>query len=155
LTSKHKTGGVIIKGYGDSDLLTRFAGCCNPVPGDRIIGFISRGRGIAVHRSDCPNLKNAERERLIDAEWIEQAESKYSAGLQILANDNSGLLASISNIISEMKINITNINARLDKNSKAIINITVQLNNLLELDMLIKKLKTNSMILDVFRTATV
>ena len=147
--TKNNTG-VIIKGF--DDLLIRFAGCCNPVPGDSIIGFISRGRGISIHRSDCPNLKNADKERLIDAQWADSKEQKYSAGLQILANDCSGLLALIGNIVSEMKLNITNMNARLDKNNKAIINITVILNNVLELDMLIKKLKNNQMIIDVFRT---
>jgi GTP pyrophosphokinase len=144
--------GVIIKGF--DDLLVRFAGCCSPVPGDIITGFISRGRGICIHRSDCPNLKNAEKERLIDAHWAEVKEYKYSAGLQILANDNSGLIASVGNAVSELKINITGMSARVDKNNKAIINVTVTLNNTMELDMLMKKLKGNPMILDVFRTTT-
>ena len=78
---KRHTGraGVIIKGF--DDLLVRFAGCCNPVPGDTITGFISRGRGISIHRSDCPNLRNVEKERLIEAQWTENKEQKC-AGLQ-------------------------------------------------------------------------
>jgi guanosine-3',5'-bis(diphosphate) 3'-pyrophosphohydrolase len=142
--------GVIIKGF--DDLLVRFAGCCNPVPGDIIIGFISRGRGISVHRNDCPNLRNADKERLIDAQWSSSKENKYTAGLQILAYDSSGLLATIGSIVSEMKLNITGINARVDKNNKAIINVTVSLNNILELDMLINKLKSNQLVIDVYRT---
>lgn len=142
--------GVLIKGF--DDLLVRFAGCCNPVPGDVITGFISRGRGVSIHRSDCPNLRNADKERLIDSQWSSNKEHKYSAGLQILAHDSSGLLALIGNVVSEMKLNITGINARIDKNNKAIINVTVVLNNLLELDMLINKLKSNQLIIDVFRT---
>ncbi|MDD4002716.1 MAG: bifunctional (p)ppGpp synthetase/guanosine-3',5'-bis(diphosphate) 3'-pyrophosphohydrolase [Clostridia bacterium] len=142
--------GVIIKGF--DDLLVRFAGCCNPVPGDIIIGFISRGRGISVHRNDCPNLRNADKERLIDAQWSTSKENKYTAGLQILAYDSSGLLATIGSIVSEMKLNITGINARVDKNNKAIINVTVSLNNILELDMLINKLKSNQLVIDVYRT---
>lgn len=142
--------GVIIKGF--DDLLIRFAGCCNPVPGDMITGYISRGRGIAIHRSDCSNLRHIEKERLIDADWAENKEHKYSAGLQILAHDSSGLIAGIGNIVSEMKLNITGINARIDKSNKAIINVTVALNNIMELDMLLKKLKGNPLIIDVFRT---
>lgn len=146
----NNSNGVVIKGF--DDLLVRFAGCCNPVPGDVITGFISRGRGVSVHRSDCPNLRNTEKERLIEAQWVENKEYKYSAGLQILANDSSGLIATIGNIVSEMKLNITGINARIDKSNKAIINVTVTLNNILEMDMLIKKLKNNQLIIDVFRT---
>lgn len=142
--------GIVIKGF--DDLLVRFAGCCNPVPGDSIIGFISRGRGVSIHRSDCPNLTNIEKERLVESSWAVNKEQRYSAGLQILANDSSGLIANIGNIVSEMKLNITGINARLDKNKKAIINVTVSLNNLTELDMLAKKIKGNPMVLDVFRT---
>ena len=130
----------------------RFAACCNPVPGDTITGFISRGRGISIHRSDCPNLRNAEKERLIEAQWTGNVEQKFSAGLQILAHDSPGLLAAIGGIVSEMKLNITSINARVDKTKKAIINVNVALNNVLELDMLIKKLRANQHIIDVFRT---
>ena len=149
---KRHTGraGVIIKGF--DDLLVRFAGCCNPVPGDTITGFISRGRGISIHRSDCPNLRNVEKERLIEAQWTENKEQKYSAGLQILAHDSPGLIANIGGVVSEMKLNIASINARVDKTKKAIINVTVALNNVLELDMLINKLKSNPRIIDVFRT---
>jgi GTP pyrophosphokinase len=152
--SPKRTGsatGVVIKGF--DDLLIRFAGCCNPLPGDMITGFISRGRGISIHRSDCPNLKNIEKERLIDAQWSGCKESKYSAGLQVLAHDSPGLIALVGNIAAEMKLNITSINARIDKSNKAVINVTVALNNLLELDMLITKLKSHPMIIDVYRTA--
>jgi GTP pyrophosphokinase len=152
--SPKRTGsatGVVIKGF--DDLLIRFAGCCNPLPGDMITGFISRGRGISIHRSDCPNLKNIEKERLIDAQWSGCKESKYSAGLQVLAHDSPGLIALVGNIAAEMKLNITSINARIDKSNKAVINVTVALNNLLELDMLITKLKSHPTIIDVYRTA--
>jgi guanosine-3',5'-bis(diphosphate) 3'-pyrophosphohydrolase len=152
-TSKKKVSnatGVVIKGF--DDLLIRFAGCCNPVPGDIIIGFISRGRGVSIHRNDCPNLRNVEKERLIDAQWSTNKEHKFTAGLQILAYDSSGLLATIGGLVSEMKLNITSINARVDKNNRAIINVMVALNNILELDMLINKLKSNQLIIDVYRT---
>ena len=89
---KRHTGraGVIIKGF--DDLLVRFAGCCNPVPGDTITGFISRGRGISIHRSDCPNLRNVEKERLIEAQWTENKEQS-TAPATILAHDSPGLIA--------------------------------------------------------------
>ncbi len=152
LFKKSQAGSVIIKGF--DDLLVRFAGCCNPVPGDVIKGFISRGRGISVHRSDCPNLKNAELERLVDAQWAGVPSSVFSISLQVVADDTPTLMLNISSIIANMKLNMTAVNARLDKKGRAIVNMTVQISDPSDKDTLVKKLLDYGPIHEVFRTTT-
>ncbi|HEY8423350.1 MAG TPA: bifunctional (p)ppGpp synthetase/guanosine-3',5'-bis(diphosphate) 3'-pyrophosphohydrolase [Clostridia bacterium] len=125
---------------GQKDLLVRMAKCCTPVPGDKIIGFISRGRGIIVHRDNCPNIKSMEQERLIEVEWA-KADTKFLANVQIIANDHEGLLAKVSNVFAEQKISIGAINARISKNGKAVMNVTVRVEKTSDLDALFAKLK--------------
>ncbi|HEY8443767.1 MAG TPA: bifunctional (p)ppGpp synthetase/guanosine-3',5'-bis(diphosphate) 3'-pyrophosphohydrolase [Clostridia bacterium] len=125
---------------GQKDLLVRMAKCCTPVPGDKIIGFISRGRGIVVHRDTCPNVKSMEQERLIEVEWT-NGESKFLANVQIIANDHAGLLAKVSNVFAEQKLSIGAINARISKAGKAIMNVTVRVEKISDLDLLFAKLK--------------
>lgn len=129
---------VIVR--GQKDLLVRMARCCTPVPGDKIIGFISRGRGIVVHRDTCPNIKSMEQERLIEVEWA-NAETKFFANVQIIANDHSGLLAKVSNVFAEQKLSIGAINARISKAGKAIMDVTVRVEKISDLDVLFSKLK--------------
>ncbi len=111
--------GILVKGIGD--LSVRFSKCCSPVPGDEIVGFVTRGRGISIHRTDCVNilsLPEDERDRLMDAEWQtdeEQPQESYDAELMIYANDRSGLLADISKAFTEKNINILSLNTRTSK----------------------------------------
>ena len=108
---KNAKGAVTIKGMGG--LLVSFAGCCSPVPGDDIVGFVSRGRGIVIHRRDCPNLKNAEEDRLQPAEWTKQeGEARFKAGLLVTAEEQGAALAAISSVLSDMKLSLTSINGR-------------------------------------------
>ncbi len=102
------SGSVSIKGM--NGLLVRFAHCCNPVPGDEIVGFVSRGRGVIVHRKDCSNLKNEDAERLQPAQWTGIGDSDFIAGIKIIATDDSGVVAFITTEISLMKLNMTQIN---------------------------------------------
>lgn len=143
-------GSVSVKGM--EGLLVRFAHCCNPVPGDSIVGFISRGRGVIVHRSDCPNLKDYEEDRIQPAKWTGDAEQGFLAGIKILATDDSGLTAFITSEISQMQLYMTQINGRVGKDGKAVFEILVKLNKLSDLDLLIKHLKRDKRIIDVFRT---
>ncbi len=137
-------------------MLTRFAGCCNPVPGDEIIGFVSKGRGVVVHRKDCPNIKNAEPERLHVGEWKNIARATYVIGLEIRANDEDGVLAFVCSVIGDMKLNVTQINGRVDKAKRiGIINVNVLLNDTNDIDMLIKRLRQDKRIIDAYRTAPV
>lgn len=143
-------GSVSVKGM--EGLLVRFAHCCNPVPGDSIVGFISRGRGVIVHRKDCPNLKDYDEDRIQPAKWTGDAEQGFLAGINIIATDDAGLTAFITSEISSMKLYMTQINGRIGKDGKAVFNIFVRLNKLSDLDLLINHLKRDKRIIDVFRT---
>ncbi|MGN0804325.1 MAG: RelA/SpoT family protein [Candidatus Coproplasma sp.] len=143
-------GSVSVKGL--EGLLVRFAHCCNPVPGDPIVGFVSRGRGVIVHRRDCPNLKDYEADRIQPAKWTGDAQDGFLAGIKIIATDDAGLTAYITAEISSMQLYMTQINGRIGKDRKAVFDISVKLNKLSDLDLLIKHLKRDKRIIDVFRT---
>lgn len=148
------SGGVIVKGM--SGLLTRFAGCCNPVPGDEIVGFVSRGRGVVIHRADCPNIKNLENEegRILPAEWADTNGGRFVAGIVIKAKDQGVALSVLTNVVSDMRLMITGVNSRFDKNKDAVIEANIRLNGKEEIDLLIKKIQSDERITEVFRTAT-
>ena len=144
------SGGVIVKGH--DDLYVRMSRCCSPVPGDDIIGFISRGRGVAIHRKGCPNLKNVEENRLIEAHWAQTPSSPFAVAMQIEAKDSNGLLARITALISELKLTMTNLNARVDKNGNAVINLSVIVNGISEFDQTINKISALPDVEKVFRS---
>ena len=148
--SKKPTSGVVIKGM--DDLKVRFAKCCNPVPGDEIIGYITRGRGVSIHRLDCSNISSHENDgRFIEAEWDTSKKQKFTAEIQIEAADKPGLLKDITNIYTENNINATNLNLRVNKDKIAIMNMTFEISESKELDFLIKKFKKVKGVIDVFR----
>lgn len=134
-------------------LLVRFAHCCNPVPGDKIVGFISRGRGVIVHRADCPNVHDLESDRIQPAEWTGQTEQGFIAGIKILATDDSGITAFITSEIAQLRLTMTQINGRVGKDGKAHFDINVKLNRRSDLDILVNRLKKDKRIIDVFRTS--
>lgn len=149
-THKANSGGVIIK--GTEGLLVRFAGCCNPVPGDEIVGFVSRGRGVTVHRKDCPNMRNEDPARLLEAEWS-GVEGSYVTNIRITAEENAPLLTIVSGVCTKLGLFVTAINGRIDsKEHQAIVDMTIKLNKKGDLETLISKLKDNPEIIDVFRT---
>ena len=115
------SSGVVVKGY--DDMVVRFARCCNPVPGDDIVGYITRGRGVSVHRSDCSNVSSADFEygRMIEVKWSEREASYYNVEIQVTAQDRPGLIAEVSNALYEMGLSITSVNARMGKGHTAII----------------------------------
>lgn len=142
--------GVIVNGH--EDLLVRLASCCHPVPGDDIIGFISRGRGVAIHRTNCPNLKNVEEFRLIETEWAKTTVSApFVVLLQVEARNTEGLLAKITTKISELKLSINSFNARIGKNLNAIIDVGVRVTELEQANLLIKKIDSIKEVEKVFR----
>lgn len=148
--SKKPTSGVLIKGM--DDLKVRFAKCCNPVPGDEIIGYITRGRGVSIHRIDCTNVTGQENDgRFIEAEWDHSKKQKFTAEIQVEAADRPGLLKDITNIYTENKINATNLNLRVNKDKIAIMNMTFEISETKELDFLIRKFKKVKGVIDVFR----
>ena len=152
IQGRYAKGAVTIKGM--TGLLVSFAGCCSPVPGDDIVGFVTRGRGIVVHRKDCPNMKNVEPERLQPAQWIaEEGGARFKAGIVVKAAEQGAALAAVSGCVAEMKLSITSINGRYDKNNDAIVEVTVSLTNRQDIEVLINKIKSHPKIYDVRRMA--
>ncbi len=150
--------GIVVKGI--DDMAVRFSKCCNPVPGDEIVGFVTRGRGMSIHRTDCVNmlhLSATERERLIDAEWENNDDNenvgKYLAELKMYANDRQGLLMEISKIFTEAKIDVKSMNVRTSKKGTATLELGFIVRGREELNRLIEKLRQLEGVMDIERTA--
>ena len=132
--------GVIVE--GDTGMVVRFARCCTPLPGDDIIGYVTRGRGVSIHRRDCPNIEDLlmDPERVVKAEWANNAKSSYTATIQVVADERTGLLMDVSQVLAGMNISITAMTAKVDKANQNIIQIqlsfdvssTEQLNNIIK-----------------------
>lgn len=140
---KAKNGtGVLVK--GEPGVMVRMAKCCNPVPGDDIIGYITRGRGVSVHRSDCTSLGHTpeDLERMIEVSWDESSSESFHVGIDIQAYDRSGILMEVMAVLSELKITITNMNAKVLENTKNVmINIVVEIRDISQLDFVMTKLR--------------
>ena len=153
--TKSKSG-IVVKGL--SDVSVRFSKCCNPVPGDEIVGFVTRGRGVSIHRTDCINvinLQESERQRLIDAEWQDMSPSsskeKYATEIKIYANNRTGLMVDISRIFTERGIDMTSMNVRTSKQGTATISVTFDIGGKEELQKIAEKLYQVESVLDVER----
>ena len=148
--NKQQTGGVSVKGI--SGLLIRLAGCCSPIPGDEIVGFVSRGRGVVVHRSSCPNVRNVEPERLQPAEWLNSTYGlKYNVQIGVRAADQGVILSAVSTVASDMRLSINSVNGRMDKNGAAVVEVGISFTKKEDVDLLIKKIKSDARIFDVYR----
>lgn len=150
--------GIVVKGI--HDLAVRFSRCCSPVPGDEIVGFVTRGRGVSIHRTDCVNIINLpedERNRLIDAEWQVPEDGtsgeRYSTEIKIYANNRIGMFADISKVFAERQIDITSMNVRTSKQGKATIIMTFDIHGMEELGRLTDKIRQIEGVLDIERTA--
>lgn len=155
-TSKPNNSGVIVEGV--DNCMVRMSHCCNPVPGDKIVGYVTRGRGVAIHRSDCLNMLHAtnderERNRLISVHWAgDTPPVSFKSMLTITATDRPNLLIDIMTVISEIKVPVTNVNARTGKNDLAIIEITTEISNTDQIDSIINKLKQLKGVITVIRS---
>ena len=154
--AKSKSG-IVVKGI--DDMAVRFSRCCNPVPGDEIIGFVTRGRGLSIHRTDCINmihLSEAERARLIPAEWetevTEKSGGQYLAEIKMYANDQQGLLMEISRIFTEENVDVKSMNVRTSKKGTATIEMGFIVHGREELERIVKKLQQLSGIIDIERS---
>lgn len=145
-----------IRVQGINDVMIKFARCCNPVPGDEIIGYITRGRGVSVHKIDCSNIDfiSAEKDRLVKVEWIKTEELFYPVKIKIIADDRSNLVADIMLVFSNLKISVSAIHAVTNKNNIANIDIALSINNLDQLKEIIKKIKKVKSVLTVKRAKT-
>ena len=152
---KASNNGIIVEGI--DNCLVRLSRCCNPVPGDQIVGYITRGRGVSVHRADCPNIKaesgnENSAQRLIPVHWEEKGlGSSYLTGLQVSAYDRQGLLAEITSLLYDMKILITSLHTKVSKDQIAYVYVTLEINSKEHLDMVVKKLSRLGGVFDVER----
>ena len=145
-------GGVLIN--GQAGMLVRFAKCCSPVPGDSIVGYTSRGRGVVVHRADCKSvLREDAKERLLSAAWqiAPGMKQRFNVNISIRATDQGAALSVLSFVVGEMKLSITSVNGRIDKNNDAILEAQISLADISEVELLIKKLQADKRIYEVHR----
>lgn len=144
--------GIIVKGI--DNCLVRLSRCCNPVPGDSIVGYITRGRGVSVHRTDCPNIvaMSELENRVIDVRWAEKSKNSYIVDISIKAVDNSNLLLQIAKLIAESKLPMKAINARTTRDNYELIDLTVEITDRSELDKLAKKINGMENVVEVSRT---
>lgn len=150
-----KKGGITVRGI--HDVAVHFSHCCSPIPGDEIVGFVTRGRGITIHRTDCINIMNlpeSERERLIEAEWAPDSASdeRYPVGISVYANNRVGLLVDLSKILTERGISISALNVRTSrKDDTATVDMTFSVRSKSELLELAAKVKQVPSVIDVER----
>ncbi|WP_425539970.1 RelA/SpoT family protein [Microaceticoccus formicicus] len=140
-----------IRFEGIDNLEVKFAKCCNPVPGDEILGYITRGRGVSIHRADCPNMANIDIERVIPVEWDTTKESFFNVHVNILAYDRVGYLANISKIIQDMGLNIANLSARINKDKTFMIDLLIEIKQKEQIDELFKKIMSVEETVKIFR----
>lgn len=145
-----KRPGYGVKVRGVDDLLVRFSKCCNPVPGDAIIGFTTRGKGVSIHRGDCLNLVNENRERMIEVEWEKDNSCTYPVDIEIVANDRVNLLTDVLNAISEMKLNLSAAKVRTKKGT-AYINLTLEIANSEQINLIFNRIKKVPEVREAYR----
>jgi GTP pyrophosphokinase len=157
-TAKRSKSGIVVKGL--YDVAVHFSKCCSPVPGDEIVGFVTRGRGVSIHRTDCINVINLskmEQARLIEAEWDSAAENEtlgeYLGEFRIFCHDRSGLLVDISKVFTERGINITAINSKTSKQGIATLEVSFHTKGRSELNSLIEKIRQIDSVIDIERTS--
>ena len=149
--------GIIVKGI--DAMAVRFSRCCNPVPGDEIVGFVTRGRGMSIHRTDCVNIINlseAERIRLIDAEWeasLTEERGQYQAGIKLFAHNRQGLLMEVSKVFTEFKIDINSLNTHISKQGIATMELGFVVTGREQLKRIVEKLHQIQSVIDIERTA--
>ncbi len=149
----HSDQGIFVR--GEPGMLVRFAKCCSPLPGDEIVGYITRGRGVTVHKADCINMiSEVDQDRLVEVSWDQEAKSQFSGTIQIISYDRDGLLADLVLAISSLKVTMSAISAKKNKNQTCTITVTLEVENRMELDKVIKQLSKRSDIVEIYRLST-
>ena len=149
--AKPSDSGIIVRGI--DNCLVKLSKCCNPLPGDEIVGYITKGRGVSVHRTDGVNVKDllSEENRMIDVEWYNQNESSYSVDIEVFSNDRAGLLVEILKELGTTKAKLMGVNTKTTKERIAIIEITIEIENLDELNKVIKAIRKVDSVYEVHR----
>ena len=148
---KPSSSGIVVKGI--DNCLVKLSKCCNPLPGDEIIGYITKGRGVSVHRKDCINVKDllTEENRIIDVKWYEEAKENYNVNIEVLANDRNGLLVDILNQVKDTKAKLMGVNTKTTKERIAIIDLNIEVENIEELNKVIRTIKKVDSVYEVRR----
>ena len=151
IQGKPTSSGIIVKGI--DNCLVKFAKCCNPVPGDRIIGYITKGRGVSVHRSDCININELleQEDRIIEVAWYEKSKTSYTVNIEIFSNDRDGLLSDIVREFSNEKVSIMDIRSKVTKEKIVITEVTTEIENLETLNKLFRVLRKIDSVYEVKR----
>ncbi len=149
--SKPSKTGIVVKGI--DNCLVKLSKCCNPLPGDEILGYITKGRGVSVHRTDCVNVKDlfSEENRMIDVYWFDDVNGSYKVEIEILANDRNGLLKDVIKQVENAKVRLTGMNTRTTKEGIAIIDISLELENKDMLNKMLSSLRNIESVYDVNR----
>ncbi|MEW6546232.1 MAG: bifunctional (p)ppGpp synthetase/guanosine-3',5'-bis(diphosphate) 3'-pyrophosphohydrolase [Bacillota bacterium] len=150
---RHSSQGVLVRGVGN--VLVRFSRCCTPIPGDPIIGYVTRGRGVSIHRLDCPNVRVLAQDsgRLVEVAWDEGADGWYPVELQVRGLDRPGMLSEVTALVADAKANILSARAWADKGGLALIDLVLQVHNLRELDELARRIRKVKDVVSVERVA--
>lgn len=152
---KHQNAGIIVKGM--DGLMVRVAHCCNPVPGDDIIGFITKGRGVSVHRKDCPNITSmpeSERARFIDVEWKkdEPEDQMYQAAITVVFTDRKGMFSDVSRVCDEMDVNIESVNGRVDKDGRMRLMLSLSIRDINQVEQIMSKMRKIPDVISTYRS---
>ncbi|MGI6190316.1 MAG: RelA/SpoT family protein [Eubacterium sp.] len=152
---KHQDAGIIVKGM--DGLMVRVAHCCNPVPGDDIIGFITKGRGVSVHRKDCPNITSmpeSERARFIDVEWKkdEPEDQMYQAAITVVFTDRKGMFSDVSRVCDEMDVNIESVNGRVDKDGRMRLMLSLSIRDINQVEQIMSKMRKIPDVISTYRS---
>ena len=134
-------------------MLVRFASCCNPVPGDDIVGYITRGRGVTVHKADCVNALHGEQERMVNVSWADEESGDFSASFQIICYDHPSLLGEITAFVDALNLPITAVSVKVNKNKTCSIIMTLKVRSRAQVDEAIKKLQNRSDVIEAYRSA--
>ena len=130
-----------IKVEGVDNILVKFSRCCNPVPGDKIVGYITRGRGVSIHRQDCPNVELYDNDRLMEVKWEGLQATSYPVDIEVSAYDRAGMLSEIINVLGEMKTTIDAVNARASKSGIAVIDMMLEINDKQHLENVMQRMR--------------
>ena len=153
LNQRRANHGIVMTGNEDLDIPVRFAKCCSPVPGDEIVGYITRGRGVTIHKAECANIAVGEQERRIPVEWAIESEGTFYASITIVAYDRVNMLGEIATIIGENGVSIRAASIQAsDKTRISTLRLTLDVHSREEMDRVINALRNKADILDVYRS---
>lgn len=152
LSQRRANHGIVLTDNEDLDFPIHFARCCSPVPGDEIVGYITRGRGVTIHKAECPNAQGAEPERRISVEWASESGGSFYASIKILVYDRVNLLGEIASTIGDMNVSIRAAQVQTDDRTRiSTLKLTLEVQSREQMDRVIQSIRNKADVLDVYR----